>query len=64
MNCRSISNIRMIEPINPSLWRSANRNTARNVRAVYLRPKGHAGRAGSAMLRQLVQARPPCMEER
>src|SRR5271157_3721736 len=24
----------MIEPINPSLWRSANRNTARNVRAV------------------------------
>lgn len=34
MTGRSISNIRMIEPINPSLWRSANRNTARNVRAV------------------------------
>ena len=45
-NGRPISNIRMMKPINPSLWRSANRNTARNVRAVSMaRSDSAAGRA-------------------
>ena len=34
---RSIPSNLMIEPINPSVWRRANRNTARKVKAVSLR---------------------------